>query len=187
MNCIVRSPKEARAHIQELGACLCVKLVVDSISVVSLGRLCDELGYSGSWQIGGTPAGTKGKKTNAFCTDDVAPLVAVSQQKVTPSTRHDPARENLVLGEKWRIQQTVRVFLSESLIDDGAVLTRKTPLAGKDAGEHPIACCHRCGRGNPYGEGQREPTIHAKGTSHCIHALPTRSELRIVHDDKDHR
>ena len=53
-----RSTKDASVHIQELGSYLCVKLVEDSLSVLSLGRLCDELEYSFSWQPGGNPTPT---------------------------------------------------------------------------------------------------------------------------------
>ena len=40
---------------------------------------------------------TLGKKNpNTCCTDTFVPLVVVTQQKATPSLRHDPARRNLV-------------------------------------------------------------------------------------------
>ena len=45
-NGIVRSTKEAKVFIQELGTYFYAKLVEDYPSVLSLGRLCDELGYS---------------------------------------------------------------------------------------------------------------------------------------------
>ena len=48
-NGIVRSTKEAKVHIQKLGTYLYVKLVEDFPSALSLGRLCDEFGYSYSW------------------------------------------------------------------------------------------------------------------------------------------
>ena len=40
---IVRSTNEAKIYIEELGTFLCVKSVEDSPSVLSLGRLCDEV------------------------------------------------------------------------------------------------------------------------------------------------
>ena len=51
-NGIVRSTKEATVYILELRTYLYVKLVEDSLSAWSLGRSCDELGYSNSWQAG---------------------------------------------------------------------------------------------------------------------------------------
>ena len=52
---IVRSTKEARVYIQELGTYSYVKFVEDSPSVLSLRRLCGELECSYSWQPGGNP------------------------------------------------------------------------------------------------------------------------------------
>ena len=48
--------------IQEFGTQRCLKLVEDSLSVWSLGRLCDESRYSNSGQPGGNPKLTTRKK-----------------------------------------------------------------------------------------------------------------------------
>ena len=77
---------------------------------VSLGQLCDELRCTFSWR---------------------PPLVAVTQQKVTPSIRHDPSRRSPV--------PDTEVVSSESLIDDDAVLVRETSLAEKGSQGDPIA------------------------------------------------
>ena len=90
--------KEARVYIQELGTYLYVTMVQNSPSVLSLG-LCDELGFSHSWEGGGT---NKGKKTITCCTDDFVPHVAVTHQKVSSPGKHDPARINLCKIQKWR-------------------------------------------------------------------------------------
>ena len=49
-NRIIRSTKEKKVYIRELGSCLHVTLVGNTHSVLSLGRFCDELGHSSSWQ-----------------------------------------------------------------------------------------------------------------------------------------
>ena len=49
-NGIVRFTKVAKICTHELGANLNVKMVEGSPRVLSLGRLCDELGSSCSWQ-----------------------------------------------------------------------------------------------------------------------------------------
>ena len=62
----VRCTTEAKVYIQELGAHLHVKLVEDSLSVLSLGRPCDEMGHTYSWHSGENPKLTNGKKTVEF-------------------------------------------------------------------------------------------------------------------------
>ena len=54
---------EGEGYIQELGTHFFVKLVGDSPSILSLGRLCDDLGFSYSWKPGGNSTLTKGKNT----------------------------------------------------------------------------------------------------------------------------
>ena len=65
---------------------------------LSLGRLCDE--WEGSREE--TQTLTRSMKTVTCCTDSVVPLVA-AQQKVTPSTRHDPTTGNPVPDFKKNI------------------------------------------------------------------------------------
>ena len=93
---IVRSTKEARVYIQELGTFLYVKFVEGSPSAMSLGRLCDGLEYSHSWQAGGNSTPTEGEKNITCCSDTFVPRVAVAHQKVNPSIRHDSREENPV-------------------------------------------------------------------------------------------
>ena len=53
-NGIVVSDTQAKVYIKELGACLWIHLVNDSLSVPPFGRQCSELGYSCSWPTGET-------------------------------------------------------------------------------------------------------------------------------------
>ena len=61
-NGIVVSDTQAKVFILELGAYLRIQLVEDSASVLSLGRLCNALGYSYSWPTGETPRCSTGEK-----------------------------------------------------------------------------------------------------------------------------
>ena len=109
-NGIVRSTKEAGVYIQELRTHLYVKLVEDSPSVLS-----------------------ERKARIACCIDNFVPLVGVTQQKASPSIRHDPARLTLVPDTRGRhTVQQLQEPLSDGLIDDDAALFRKTPPAEKD-------------------------------------------------------
>ena len=69
-------------------------------------------------------------------TDNLVRLVAFTQQKATPSVRHDLAGENL----DAEVEETMLKLLepcSESLIDDDAVLVKKTTLARKKSWVRP--------------------------------------------------
>ena len=103
--------------------------------MLSLGRVCDEFGCSKFWQPGGNPTLTTGKKTIKCCTDNFVLLVAVTLQKIAPSTRHDPARVNPVPDRK--VEDTILKLLE--CFSDDAVLTRETLLAGKVAWRDPVA------------------------------------------------
>ena len=70
---------------------LYVKLVADSPLVLSLGRMCDELWFSYSWQTGGKPTVIK----RARRPSNFVPLVAVTQQRSDPA-RRSPVPDNEV-------------------------------------------------------------------------------------------
>ena len=103
-NGFVRSTKEATEYIQELDIHVYVTLVEDSPSVLSLGRLYDELGCSKSWQTGGDPTMTKDKKTITCCIDNFVPLVAVTHQNLLHLPDTTPRGEILCQVRKWRKQ-----------------------------------------------------------------------------------
>ena len=91
---IVVSIEKSTVCIQELGTYLCVKLAEDSLSVVvfydcAMNWCLPTLGNQ-------EDASNYGRKTITCCTDNFVPHVAVTQQKVTPSVRHDRARRTLV-------------------------------------------------------------------------------------------
>ena len=109
----------------------------NSLSVQSLGRRCDELGYSCSWQTGGNPTLTNGERTIKCCTDNFVPLVAVTQQIATPSVRHDPAIGNPVPGNEVKgIMLKLLVPFSDSFIDDAVLVRNNSPLARKRSQRH---------------------------------------------------
>ena len=84
------------------------------------------------------PVPAKGNSTIACCPDNFVPLVAVTQQKVSPSSRHDPATGKPCASTE--VKETMLKLLeplSETLIDDGAV--KKQPLPEQEARRNPIA------------------------------------------------
>ena len=63
--------------------------------MLSLGRLCNELGRSYSWPTGETPRLSKGKKVIESNIENFIPLVAVTKQKTVPSLEFLAAKGNL--------------------------------------------------------------------------------------------
>ena len=66
----------------------------DSPSVLSLGRLCHELGCSYSWPSGEAPRLSKGKKEIECCIEHFVPVVAATKQKVVPSIELSSSKGN---------------------------------------------------------------------------------------------
>ena len=99
------------------------------------------------------PHSPNGTKTSECCIDIVCLLVAISQQRIPPSTRHDPAKENRVPDTEVE-KSCLNVFelFFGNLIDDDAVVVKKPPPADEEAGKDTIAqtgppsVCDRCGR-----------------------------------------
>ena len=77
---------------------------------------------------------TKGKKTITSCTDNFVLFVAVSSGRLLYQSATAQPGESFT-----EVETTMRKLLelfSDSLIDDDAVLVRKTLLAWKEAGEN---------------------------------------------------
>ena len=118
-------PNEAAVYIQELGTFLYLELVEDSpwtiLRIIGVFLLLATRRKPDSKK--------KGKKTITFRTDTFVPLAAVTQQKVTPSSRHDLARGTPVPDQEAVL--TIQEFFTENMIDDEAVLVRKKNLRPK--------------------------------------------------------
>ena len=84
------SVTQAKVNIKERGAYPWVDLVKDSQSVLSLGRLCNELGDSFSWPSRETPRFSNGLKVMECSIENFVPVVAVTKQKAVPSIEPQP-------------------------------------------------------------------------------------------------
>ena len=62
-------------YVHDLGLFLTVQLLEDTPAILSLGKLCEELGYSYAWVTGQQPRLTKKGKTKNAKTDHFVPLV----------------------------------------------------------------------------------------------------------------
>ena len=128
------------------------------------------------------------------------PLVAVTQTKVSPYSRHDPSRRNPVPDTE--VDETMLKLLeqfSESLIRDDPELVKKKLLAEKESWRRPY-CANRTSLSVVTEVGmtvtpktKKAGVIGTKGSndskpkvrSQCAHAFPERPELWYA-DDTDH-
>ena len=96
---VVVSDTQAKVYIKELGAYLWVHLVENLPSMLSMGRLCNEVGYSCSWPSGETPRLSKGKKVIECGIENNVFVVAVIKQNAVPSIEFSSASGNF---ERWK-------------------------------------------------------------------------------------
>ena len=71
----VQTNEEAQVYVHDLGLFVAVQLLEDTTAVLSLGKLCEEHGYSHEWVSGQKPRLTKEGKTITCNTDTFVPLV----------------------------------------------------------------------------------------------------------------
>ena len=96
----ITQKRTAQVQRKELGVNLWVHLVEDSPSVLSLGRLCNELDCSYSRPLGGTPKVTEGKRVIECKMKNFIPVVAVTKQQEVASKVISPAEGNIERDEK---------------------------------------------------------------------------------------
>ena len=91
----VHTHKEARVFVHDLNLFVTVQLLEETLAVLSLGKLCEDHGYSYEWVSGQKPRLTKEGKTILCKTDNFVPLVVpglstISGSNSSPtSTSHD--------------------------------------------------------------------------------------------------
>ena len=104
----VQANEEAQVFVHDLDLFVTVQLIVDTLAVLSLGKLFEEHGYSCEWVSGQKPRLTKEGKTMKFKTDNFVPLVvpgfssssggifsSASPRQDSSSTSPSPAQELL--------------------------------------------------------------------------------------------
>ena len=71
----VQTNEEAQVYVHDLGLFVTVHLLEDTRAVVSLGKLCEEHGYTHEWASGQRPHLTKDGKKILFKTEKFVPVV----------------------------------------------------------------------------------------------------------------
>ena len=80
----VQTDEEATIYVKELDIFLTMKVLEDTPAVLSLGKLCDEQGYSYEWINGKKPHLIKNGIRIQCNTENFVPIVALVYQRVLP-------------------------------------------------------------------------------------------------------
>ena len=80
----VQTHEEAIVYVKELDIFLTMKVLEDTPAVLSLGKLCDEHGYSHEWINGQKPHLIKDGMPIIFNAENFVPIVALVCQRVLP-------------------------------------------------------------------------------------------------------
>ena len=96
----VQTPEEATIYVKELDIFLTMKVLEDTPAVLSLGKLCDEHGYSYEWMNGQKPHLIK-NGIRIHCNTEnfvpiVVPVLSTSSSSCFPSsTSMTPSRQEI--------------------------------------------------------------------------------------------
>ena len=91
----VQTSEEAQVFVHDLDRIVTVQLLEDTPAVLSLGKLCEEHGYSCEWARGQKPQLTKSEKRILCKTENFVPVVVLglsSSSGKSSSSTSSPAR-----------------------------------------------------------------------------------------------
>ena len=107
----VQTEEEATVHVKELDLLVTVKLLEDTPAVLSLGKLCEDHGYSYHWTSGEKPQlikdGRRRKCNTANYVPTVVPVLStnsptsVPQEAVIPALRPATTRSESTSSTVW--------------------------------------------------------------------------------------
>ena len=92
----VQTNEGAQVYVHDLDLFVTVQLLEDALAVLSLGKLCEEHGYSFEWVSGQKPRLTKDGKTFICMTDNFVPLVVpgLSTNSGSVSSSTSPSQDS---------------------------------------------------------------------------------------------
>ena len=102
----VQTHEEATVYVKELDIFLTMKVLEDTPAVFSLGKLCDEHGYSYEWINGKKPHLIKNGIRIECNTENFVPIVFLVCQRVLPPACH--------LQHPWHLQGRKLIILRET-------------------------------------------------------------------------
>ena len=100
----VQTHEEATVYVKELDIFLTVKVLENTPAVLSLGKLCDENGYSYEWITGQKPHLIENSIRIQCNTENFVPIVvpglsASSSSSLPSSTSMTPSRQEMLKGK----------------------------------------------------------------------------------------
>ena len=92
----VQTKEEAQIYVHDIGLFVTVQLVEDTLAVLSLGKLCEEHGYSYEWVNGQQPRFTKKREDCLYKTDKTSYLLSFQEYPPVQVHRHFTTRHQQV-------------------------------------------------------------------------------------------
>ena len=118
----VQTHEEATVYVKELGIFLTMKVLEDTLAVLSLGKLCDEHAYSYEWINGQKPHLNKNGiriqcNTENFVPNVVLGLSTISSSSLLTSTPITPLRHEIGHSKSSSSSSTSTPMTSSTEID----------------------------------------------------------------------
>ena len=172
----VQTHEEATVYVKELEIFLTMKVLKDTPAVLSLGKLCDENGYSYEWINGQKPHLIK----NCFriqcntknCVPIAVPVLSSSSSSHCPSTSMTPSRQEIAHPTS---SSSLSTSPTTTVSSDRETRARED-LSGIDFRPAPVSSSHveRTERGDPLTKPTKNPnsmktkTMRQNGATRCI-------------------
>ena len=166
----VQTNEEATVYVKELGKFLTMKVLEDTPAVLSLGKLCDEHGYSYEWTSGQKPhLITNGSriqcKTLNFVPNMVLGLSTSSSSSLSTSTPMTPLRQEIDHSNSSSSSSTSPTMTVSSDSEKRA----KEDLCGKDS--YPVTVSSEQVERKERGDPLTKPTKNPKPNKNQDHDL----------------
>ena len=156
----VQTHEEATEHVKELDIFLTMKVLENTPAVLSLGKLCDENGYSYEWINGQKPHLIKNGIRIQCNTENFVPIVVPGLSASSPSS--SPSSTSMTPSRQERNHPTSSSSSSTSPTTTGlgdSETREREDLSGIDSHPVPVSSSHveRIERGDPLTKPTKNP------------------------------
>ena len=129
-NTCCHTHEEATVFVHDLNLFVTVQPLQETLAVLSLGKLCEDHGYSYEWVSGQKPRLTKDGKSIIFKTDNFVRLVdsGLSTNSESVSSSTSPSQDSLRREAEIAAGDSMRPASSSS---SGSVLERSDEIASR--------------------------------------------------------
>ena len=176
----VQTHEEATVYVKESGIFLTMKVLEDTPAVLSLGKLCDEHGYSHEWINGQKPHLIKNGSRIQCNTENFVPIVvpglsASSSSSLPTSTPMTPLRQEIDQSTSSSSTSTSPTMTSSTVSSESVARQERRDACGIDS--YPAAVSgkqvERQERGDLWSSGTPEEQLLTKPTKN---AKPNKNE-----------